>query len=163
MILETDFGRFEADSEAELIRLSRAAKRNAAKIEDQRGRDYKTAALHAHANGYLIYYRACNPGGGTELVAPDKPCGPKRGNDANSVKTTWCFETVDGVANIELYQDRHMIGALVDGGGFAIGYVAQDVYGPVPGKTLHGKTWVMALACCGNQTAICECPGVAPG
>lgn len=55
--IETEHGRFEAETEKEALKAARAAKRVAAAQQKQREADYKVAVLRAEANGYRILSR----------------------------------------------------------------------------------------------------------
>lgn len=152
IVLETEHGRFEADTHKAALRAARKAAKEASAKEAQNALDRETAYTRASANAYLCLLRkehsSLRRG---ELCKPNTPCSPKvTTRDGCGFPS---YQAVYNTANGPIIVDHgpnRPVGAGCDGGGWAVAaYIEVD--GAVKGY---------AIGVCGEQWAFAELIGV---
>ena len=135
--VETEFGRFEADTEREALKLSRAAKREAAKQQKVDDANREVAKCRAAATGYGILYHVAELNGdqsrrGWRVYRPGDKWFPH--SKVEDSYETYRIETEHGYAHIKFFRsfygrcstDHHIIGMLMNGCGYHIAIWVQS-------------------------------------
>lgn len=161
-VLETDIGRFEADTPEAAVRMSKAAHRKAVADEKRRQKARDLARERAKVNGFAVYDRQ----------AEDKkfPCGwmyYQWGNPHIAVRVEhveerdWLnrvtVETVWGTGSTELL-DRYytVLGVVENGAGHAMVVFVEDPTLPLQGVI----AW--AVGCADGELAFALLHGITP-
>ncbi|MFH1921775.1 MAG: hypothetical protein ABIP48_18070 [Planctomycetota bacterium] len=151
MILETEHGRFEADTESEVLMLARKAKREAEKAEKLKEEWRKQARLYAHENGFRVYDRHLEDGKGFPrgwmCHKPGDKYFPPQRQDEFGIYTLTRIEGEHGTAELELYDRSWRVVATVENGaGYTMTVFIED--------TDTGTVRASAVGVCEGQVAI---------
>ena len=153
IVIETENGRFEGETEREALRLARKARRESAKREHLAAIARKRAYDRARCEGFNILARKLSgqgfPRGWRFIPAGDPHCPTieRRGESLRRI----VIETEDGRGELEFYKIE-ILGIVENGAGWAMGvFVVND-----------GKTELWSVGADGSATAIAHCPGILP-
>lgn len=119
MILETEHGRFEADTERELLRMARKAKREAERTEKLRKEWRDKAKQCAYANGFQVYDRFVDEKEfppGWMCRKPGNRYFPPQRKDEFGINTLTRVEGDHGIGWLELYDRSWRLVATVENG-----------------------------------------------
>jgi len=155
--IETDNGRFEADTIKEAQRLERKAARENAKREAAKAKLRDVARLHAAAAGFDILSRKADgrefppawtffPAGSPHTTAREKM--PREFDRACNVE----IETADGRGEFDFYGSR-FVGNVENGAGWTIAIALSDDSAGVR---------LFAAGACETEAAVILIPGMKP-
>lgn len=131
MILETDHGRFEAETECEVMRMARKAKRETERKEKLQAACREKAQRCAHENGFRVYDRFLEEKEfprGWECRKPGAKYFPPQRKDEFGIYTLTQVEGDHGRGWLELYDRSWRLVALAENGaGMAMVAFIEDV------------------------------------
>lgn len=156
LVLETEDGRFEAATEAEVLALSRKARREAARAEKAKESAWTLARSRAAEAGYRLYSlglrfggpprgirfyaRAAHPWVASRITV--SPCG----------EVIW-YETEAGGRAEQGHGGYQVRGIVQNGAGWDMGVVLED-------RSRPGEMEFLALGTAGGFASLVELPGL---
>jgi hypothetical protein len=155
IVLETDHGRFEADTEDEALALARKARREALALERARAVWHQLADMRAMAHAYrILRERARDEAPFGFFTRPGEPRGSAVSRESDSLGSAWHrarYETPDGPAQVE-HHGWLVEGAVCDGGGFTVAVFLMN--------PRTGERGTYAIGVEHDQWAFADLPGV---